>query len=1359
MLPDEYDRTADPESSRMTDSAYYLGVTAINDSGSTVADNQGMSFAVELPPTDQLIFVTSLRYNVSPTPSYPPVGNTFGSNLAANFHCTNMAYNAGLIPDWDFQKIHFRALLTQGLAGVIEMAGMADDEYYNIAGNLVAPDRATLMSGSFSAPILTEAGNVVTTNPGVWTGANPDGTASGNSCFNWSWNNGTGMQGNMAGTGTQWISAAPINCTTQARLYCVGDRPTAASSSSPEDSASLVNTVQDVPDVAHTTADIPNAPASQAQPVLPIFGGSPPIPGDFNSDRKTDAADYVVWRKTFGLTGPGLDADADGNEVVDDLDYDAWYAHFGEEIAVPGAFTITGPTGTLTEEEVTITWEASEGATSYQLVMSKHADLSFPVLNETLAANSRTVFLFNGTYYLGVTAINDSGSTVADNQGMSFAVELPPTDQLIFVTSLRYNVSPTPSYPPGGNTFGSVSAADFHCTFMAYDGGLIPDWDFQKIHFRALLTQASAGVIEMAGLADDEYYNTAGNLVAADRATLMAGSFSAPILTQNAAAVTTNPGVWTGANPDGTASANKCSNWSQNVGTGMAGNMAGSGTQWLSAAPINCTSQLRLYCVGDRPTAASSSSPEDSASLVNTVQDVPDVAHTTADIPNARASQARPVVPISGGSPPVPGDFNSDRKTDAADYVVWRKTFGFTGPGLDADADGNEVVDDLDYDAWYAHFGEEIAVPGAFTITGPTGVQTDEEIDITWATSDGATSYELVLSKQPDLSNPILAETLTANTKRVYLFGGAFYVGVTAVNESGSTVADNHGVNFSVELPPNDQLIFVTSLRYSVNEANSYPPVGTTFGSVLAASFHCTNTAYNAGLIPGWDFQRIHFRALLTLGTAGVIEMTGMADDEYYNTAGNLVAADRATLMAGSFSSPILNQIGATVTVATGVWTGANPDGTASANNCLNWSSNSGTGIAGNVGSTGTGWLSFGNLGCTTSARFYCVGDRPTAASSNAPEDSASLVNTVQDVPDVAHTAADIPNAPASQAQPVLPIFGGSTPVPGDFNSDRKTDAADYVVWRKTFGFTGPGLHADADANEVIDDLDYDAWYAHYGEEIVGPGAFTITGPTGVQTQEETTITWSASEGATSYQLVFSRQPDLSLPILEETLTTTSRSLYLHDGTYYVGVTAINESGSTVADNQGFSFELQLPPIDQLIFATSLRYFVSATAQFPPGASTFHGVTAADYHCTNLANSAGLLEEPWDFQTIYFRALITQGSFGIINRAGLVNDEYYNTAGNIVASDPQSLMAGSFTAPILTQGGSAVTSLPAVWTGANADGTASEGNQCSNWMNTSGVGTIGVVPGGGVTGNWLSTATINCTSQARFYCVGKRPNL
>jgi hypothetical protein len=84
------------------------------------------------------------------------------------------------------------------------------------------------------------------------------------------------------------------------------------------------------------------------------------VAGDYTRDGSTDAADYVVWRKTVGQQSPQLNPttfevislgkmDANGAvsgacgfntpncEVIDDADYNVWFTNFGASAGAPGS--------------------------------------------------------------------------------------------------------------------------------------------------------------------------------------------------------------------------------------------------------------------------------------------------------------------------------------------------------------------------------------------------------------------------------------------------------------------------------------------------------------------------------------------------------------------------------------------------------------------------------------------------------------------------------------------------------------------------------------------------------------------------------------------------------------------------------------------------------------------------------------------------------------------------------------------------------------------------------------------------------------------------------------------------------------
>ena len=68
------------------------------------------------------------------------------------------------------------------------------------------------------------------------------------------------------------------------------------------------------------------------------------LPGDYNGDGVVDAADYTVWRDTFGQMGPALAADGDRDQTVGPGDYETWKQNFGSAADLQVPYQSTGST-------------------------------------------------------------------------------------------------------------------------------------------------------------------------------------------------------------------------------------------------------------------------------------------------------------------------------------------------------------------------------------------------------------------------------------------------------------------------------------------------------------------------------------------------------------------------------------------------------------------------------------------------------------------------------------------------------------------------------------------------------------------------------------------------------------------------------------------------------------------------------------------------------------------------------------------------------------------------------------------------------------------------------------------------------
>jgi hypothetical protein len=152
---------------------------------------------------------------------------------------------------------------------------------------------------------------------------------------------------------------------------------------------------------------------------------------------------------------------------------------------------------------------------------------------------------------------------------------------LVFATSQNFQVS---------GLGGGLAGADTVCTNAAAAAGLSGSWT-------AWLSDSSTDARDR--IADTEYRLLNGTLVASSLADLTDETLTAPI-NQDENGVTLDPkNTWTGTAPDGTATVDHCSDWTDDTAGSSAtvGDATQTGVGWTALASTNpCDFQRGLYC-------------------------------------------------------------------------------------------------------------------------------------------------------------------------------------------------------------------------------------------------------------------------------------------------------------------------------------------------------------------------------------------------------------------------------------------------------------------------------------------------------------------------------------------------------------------------------------------------------------------------------------------------------------------------------------------------------------------------------------------------------------------------------------------
>lgn len=154
-----------------------------------------------------------------------------------------------------------------------------------------------------------------------------------------------------------------------------------------------------------------NVPNSYNAVKSSVFIGEKDATGSANADLEPDFVGHIAGDQVVG--GSYMDQLSYGESAI------IYTFYKDDTLGVPSTFSalLPGESENAVSTMQNFTWEASEGAINYRIVISKQADLSNPIVNTTTIGFTNYQPMkdldFSTTYYWKVTALNKKGETEA----------------------------------------------------------------------------------------------------------------------------------------------------------------------------------------------------------------------------------------------------------------------------------------------------------------------------------------------------------------------------------------------------------------------------------------------------------------------------------------------------------------------------------------------------------------------------------------------------------------------------------------------------------------------------------------------------------------------------------------------------------------------------------------------------------------------------------------------------------------------------------------------------------------------------------------------------------------------------------
>lgn len=212
-----------------------------------------------------------------------------------------------------------------------------------------------------------------------------------------------------------------------------------------------------------------------------------------------------------------------------------------------------------------------------------------------------------------------------------------------------------------------------------------------------------------------------------------------------------------------------------------------------------------------------------------------------------------------------------------------------------------------------------------------------------------------------------------------YIFAiGLLFLSVTGCNNYGVAGKLENSSGSSGGSTSQTYYIFISS-RTTVGNMSGLNNGSCSGGGLGQADCSCRDAAVASGLNPG----NVNYIAWLStsanearcrISNASGAGCSPTGGPTWYNTLGQPVFSGYNSLFSAMLSSPIVTTEFKVSTVGN-VWTGTSSNGSATANNCTNWSSSSAgsNGDKGDVGGNTTIWTANSFLACNIPLPVYCI--------------------------------------------------------------------------------------------------------------------------------------------------------------------------------------------------------------------------------------------------------------------------------------------------------------------------------------------------------------------------------------------------